>query len=97
MSVKSHLTLEASLRPENAVKYSAGGGGQNICGVFSGPVPLLRSSTPSLDGHTSGRPFFLQRTRMRIVHTQVLDKDRSSRCDAPYAIAVRSPCVLALQ
>ena len=28
VSVKSYLTLEASLRPENAVKYSAGDGGQ---------------------------------------------------------------------
>ena len=35
VSVKSHLTLEASLRPENAVKYSVGSVGQKICGVFS--------------------------------------------------------------
>ena len=30
VSVKSYLTLEASLRPENAVKYSAGDGGQKF-------------------------------------------------------------------
>ena len=30
VSVKSHLTLEASLRSENPVKYSAGDEGQNI-------------------------------------------------------------------
>ena len=30
--VKSHLTYEASVRPENAVTYLAGNGGQNICG-----------------------------------------------------------------
>ena len=33
---------------------------------------------------------------MRIVDTQVLDNDRS-QCEAPYAIAVSSPCVLDLQ
>ena len=35
LSVKSHLTLEASLRPENAVTYSVGNEGQTNCGVFS--------------------------------------------------------------
>ena len=35
VSVKSHLTLEASLRPENAVTYSVGNEGQKNCGVFS--------------------------------------------------------------
>ena len=32
LSVKSHLTYEASVRPENAVTYSAGNEGQKICG-----------------------------------------------------------------
>ena len=32
VSVKSHLTYGASARPENAVTYSAGNEGQNICG-----------------------------------------------------------------
>ena len=32
MSVKSHLTYGASVRPENAVTYSAGNEGQKICG-----------------------------------------------------------------
>ena len=32
LSVKSHLTYGASVRPENAVTYSAGNKGQNICG-----------------------------------------------------------------
>ena len=31
LSVKSHLTYGASVRPENAVTYSAGNEGQNIC------------------------------------------------------------------
>ena len=34
MSVKSHLTYGASVRPENAVTYSAGNEGQKICGDF---------------------------------------------------------------
>ena len=40
MSVKSHLTYEASVRPENAVTYSAGNERQKICGVFSETAPL---------------------------------------------------------
>ena len=32
LSVKSHLTYGASVRPENAVTYSAGNEGQTICG-----------------------------------------------------------------
>ena len=48
LSVKSHLTYGASVRPENAVTYSAGNEGQNICGVFSETAPLQRSSTPSV-------------------------------------------------
>ena len=31
LSVKSHLTYEASVRPENAVTYSAGNEGKKIC------------------------------------------------------------------
>ena len=32
LSVKSHLTYGAFVRPENAVTYSAGNEGQKICG-----------------------------------------------------------------
>ena len=32
LSVKSHLTYGAYVRPENAVTYSAGNEGQKICG-----------------------------------------------------------------
>ena len=35
VSVKSHLTSGASVRPETSVTYSAGNGGQKICRVFS--------------------------------------------------------------
>ena len=35
LPVKSHLTYGASVRPENAVTYSAGNEGRKICGVFS--------------------------------------------------------------
>ena len=40
VSVKSHLTNGASVHPENAVTYSAGNEGPNICGVFSENAPL---------------------------------------------------------
>ena len=68
VSVKSHLTYGASVRPENAVTYSAGNEGQTFCGVFSETALLQRSSTPSVDGHTYSRPFFLRKAaRMRII------------------------------
>ena len=35
LSVKSHLTSGASVRPENAVTHSSGNEGQKFCGVFS--------------------------------------------------------------
>ena len=40
LSVKSHLTSGASVRPENTVRYPAGNGGQNICGVFFETAPF---------------------------------------------------------
>ena len=49
MSVKSHLTSVASVCPENTVTYSAGNRGQKIGVVFSETIPLLRSSTPSVE------------------------------------------------
>ena len=73
VSVKSHLTSGASVCCENAVTYSVGNEGQKFCDVFFETAPLQRSSAPSLDDHTSGRPFFLQRTCMCIVHALVLE------------------------
>ena len=52
LSVKSHLTYVASVRPENAVTYSAGNESQKICGVFSENAPLLRSSGVAVVFHT---------------------------------------------
>ena len=43
VSVKSHLTSGASVRPESAVTYSAGNEGQTVCGVFSETAPLQHS------------------------------------------------------
>ena len=40
VSVKSNLTSGASVRPENTVTYSAGNGGQKICGVFFETAPF---------------------------------------------------------
>ena len=48
VSVKSHLTSGASVRPENAVTNSAGDEGRKICSVFSETRAFLRSSAPSL-------------------------------------------------
>ena len=45
VSVKSHLTLEASLRPENAVTYSVGNEGQKIVAVS---LKLSRSRATAL-------------------------------------------------
>ena len=45
LSVKSHLTYGASVRPEIDVTYSAGKEGGKICGVFSETAPLQRSGT----------------------------------------------------
>ena len=66
MSVKSHLTFGASVRPKNTVTYSAGNRGQKICG-FS--LKLLRYRDPALPplkpictvGH------FLQKARIHII------------------------------
>ena len=68
LSVKSHLTYGASVRPENAVTYSAGNEGQKICGVFSEDAPLLRSSRVAVVFHTFRWPFFFiaKAVRMRI-------------------------------
>ena len=65
---KSHLTYGASVRPENAVTYSAGNEGQKFCGVFSEDAPLLRSSGVAVVFHTFRWPFFFiaKAVRMRI-------------------------------
>ena len=72
VSVKSHLTYGASVRPENAVTYSAGNEGQKICGVFSETAPLQRSSTPSVVRLMRSRPFLsLRKMRMRMSSHQL--------------------------
>ena len=67
LSVKSHLTYGASVRPENAVTYSAGNEGQKICGVFSEDAPLLRSSGATVVFHTLGRHFSSKQKRCACV------------------------------
>ena len=79
MSVKSHLTYGASVRPENAVTYSAGNEGQKICGVFSKTAPLQRSSTPSVVRpcvQSAIFPCVFSCTRMRIsrVYTRMIHR-----------------------
>ena len=93
MSVKSHLTLEVSLRPENAVTYSAG---QNYCGVFSETVSLPRLSASSLRWPYIGSAIFpADNTHARCAYASpTVQGDRC--CDAPNVIAVNSPGILAL-
>ena len=68
LSVKSHLTYGASVRPENAVTYSAGNEGQKICGVFLKPMRCRDPALPPLYGRAYSRPFFLRKAaRMRII------------------------------
>ena len=66
VSVKSHLTSGASVGPENTVTYSAGNGGQKICGIFSETTPLQRSSTAPLNAYVWSA-IFLRKVRMRII------------------------------
>ena len=91
--LKSHLTSEESVRPENAVTDSAGNKGQTICGVFSATAPLPRSSAPSL-----GWPY---------IRSAIFPADNThAHCayaSSPWFArdvmlhAVSSPCLLALQ
>ena len=85
LSVKSHLTLEASLRPENTVTYSAGDEGQNnICGIFSETAPLPKLSALSHEWpYIRSAINFLRIICMSIVHMQV---PQGLLCDA------RAPC-----
>ena len=66
VSVKSHLTFGASVRPENAVTYSVGNKGQKICGVFSDTASFQSYGTCCIVRPPSSRPFFSRRnTRVR--------------------------------
>ena len=56
VSVKSHLTSGASVRPENTVTYSAGNGGQKICGFFSETTPLQRYTASCVVGYCGNIP-----------------------------------------
>ena len=56
VSVKSHLTSGASVRPENTVTYSAGNGGRKICGDFSETAPLQRYTASCVVGYCSDIP-----------------------------------------
>ena len=61
LSVKPNLTPGASVHPENTVTYSAGNGGQKICGIFSetasfksyGIICLPVTSYEVLQGHST--------------------------------------------
>ena len=56
VSVKSHLTSGASVRPENSVTYSAVNEGQKICGDFSETAPLQRYTASYVVGYCNDIP-----------------------------------------
>ena len=56
VSVKSHLTSGASVRPENPVTYSTGNGSRKICGDFSETAPLQRYTASCVVGYCSDIP-----------------------------------------
>ena len=53
LSVKSHLTSGASVRPENIVTYSAGNEGENIVGFSLKPLRCRNLALPALCGYPS--------------------------------------------
>ena len=68
------VCLVASVRPENAVTYSAGNGdaitysaGNGFCEGFSETAPLQRSNTPSAKRLYEQSAIFLRKARMRIM------------------------------
>ena len=72
LSVKPHLTSGASVRPENAVTYSASNEGQNIRGVFSETAPLRRSSTSCIVRLSVQSGIFTRQiTRMHIIRPRL--------------------------
>ena len=56
LSVKSHLTSGASVRPENSATYSTGNEGQKICGDFSETTSLQRYTASCVVGYCSDIP-----------------------------------------
>ena len=50
LSVKSHLTYGASVRPENAVTYSAGNEGQKFVGFSLKMLRCKARTVPALYG-----------------------------------------------
>ena len=80
----SHISHQGLLRAQRATKVK-------IFVAFSlKPLRSRDGAIPPLDGHTFGRPFFLRITRMRIVHTQIVQGSRWM------LHAISSPCVLTL-
>ena len=96
MSVKSHLTTGASVRCENAATYSAGDEGKKISGDFFLKLFRCRDRALPLMMAIHRVSHFSHRKHACALFIRKFDEDRS-RCVAPYAIAVSSPCVLALR
>ena len=59
LSIKSHLTSAASVRPENSAMYSVGNEGQKICDVFSETVSFQSYGTSCIVWLPCSQPFSL--------------------------------------
>ena len=87
VSVKSHLTSGASVRPENTVTYSAGNGGRKICGDFSETAPLQGYTASCIVGYCSDIPLHAS-ARVPLRNTLVAHREfgrvRSLHCICHY-------------
>ena len=58
LSVKQHLTYGASVRPENAVTYSAGNEGKKFVGFSLKPLRCRDPALPALYAYARSAIFF---------------------------------------
>ena len=77
LSVKSHLTSGASVRPEIDIMYTTSNEGQKICGIFSETALLRRSSSLRhtaicIGGHFSHTCIILMSMRIPVHHAEGL-------------------------
>ena len=95
LSIKRHLTSGASVRPENAVTYSADNKGQKFVS-FSLEMFQCRDQVipPLMAIHQVGH--FSYREHACALWIRKSDKDGTC-CDASYVITLSSPGVLALR
>ena len=72
--IKSHLTNGVSVRPENAVTYSAGNKGQKFVGFSLKPLHCRDSALPALYGYLSPAVFRYAEKRACAITTCACDE-----------------------